>query len=511
MSTPSGKPSHPIELSAYLTRKAREREDAQPDTAQDGRETSRPPYAPKGTHQHNAPPDRGKNDHDAVVSAYAPKRAKEAAAGDPDATARAEHPASVAERQGVNVAERQGVNAAARQVIDEAPLCPDGMPGGPRAAAGPPVGRTASPDRARTAHERSSAKPLLDPDPAVSLQPAQSGHDRQLAQADGEARDTASEDRDLERLMASLRWLQLRQAAAMRLPRAPVLPPLRSRPALPNANVGAPSRERMVDAIRSPLLSLEPNRLTPPPIGHDHNPNTMLGIALACILMAGVVYCFLLAGRPPSSQATSKPQIASVAPRPAKSTMHTQGAAQLERRAPRAPDGELSAEADTSTQLIAAAPAASALQLAPQLIAAPPAASALEHEHQPSAAAPAASASQHESVALRPPATGADSSPPSKPVRTPDPEEISLLIKQGEKHIAAGDVVTARMIFQRAADSGDATAALALAATYDPTVLAKLGVIGMGADVEKARTWYRLAESLGSAEAKQRLQLLGRH
>ena len=45
-------------------------------------------------------------------------------------------------------------------------------------------------------------------------------------------------------------------------------------------------------------------------------------------------------------------------------------------------------------------------------------------------------------------------------------------------------------------------------ATYDPTVLARLGVMGMGADLEKARAWYRTAESLGSAEAKHRLQLL---
>jgi TPR repeat protein len=73
-----------------------------------------------------------------------------------------------------------------------------------------------------------------------------------------------------------------------------------------------------------------------------------------------------------------------------------------------------------------------------------------------------------------------------------------------------GDVVTARAIFRRAAEAGDAPAALALAATYDPAALAKLGVIGMGADVEKARAWYRIAESYGSAEAKQRLKLLDR-
>ena len=49
---------------------------------------------------------------------------------------------------------------------------------------------------------------------------------------------------------------------------------------------------------------------------------------------------------------------------------------------------------------------------------------------------------------------------------------------------------------------------LALGATYDPNVLAKLGVVGMNADVEKARSWYRKAESLGSPDASQRLNAL---
>jgi TPR repeat protein len=60
-------------------------------------------------------------------------------------------------------------------------------------------------------------------------------------------------------------------------------------------------------------------------------------------------------------------------------------------------------------------------------------------------------------------------------------------------------VVTARIVFQRAAEAGDANAALALGATYDPTVLAKLGVAGLG--LEKARTWYQKAESLDCASA----------
>jgi TPR repeat protein len=125
-------------------------------------------------------------------------------------------------------------------------------------------------------------------------------------------------------------------------------------------------------------------------------------------------------------------------------------------------------------------------------------------------------APQPELTVLPPPLTpasppAADQSPPAKVSRPLDPEVVALLIKEAEKYISTGDVVTARMIFRRAAEAGDATAALALAATYDPTMLAKLGVMGMGAsDLEKARAWYRMAESFGSVEAKQRLRSLDR-
>ncbi len=100
----------------------------------------------------------------------------------------------------------------------------------------------------------------------------------------------------------------------------------------------------------------------------------------------------------------------------------------------------------------------------------------------------------------------------SKPtVRVLDPEAIALLVKQGEQFAAAGDLAAARTVFQRAAGAGDAAAAMALGATYDPVVLEKFGVVGINADIEKARSWYQTAEKLGSAEASQRLQILAKH
>ena len=98
--------------------------------------------------------------------------------------------------------------------------------------------------------------------------------------------------------------------------------------------------------------------------------------------------------------------------------------------------------------------------------------------------------------------------PAGKTVRELDPESIKLLMQQGGQFVASGDLVAARLVYQRAAESGNAAAALALGATFDPAVLAKIGVRGMGADIEKARSWYEKAKEFGSSEAPRRLEFL---
>jgi TPR repeat protein len=103
---------------------------------------------------------------------------------------------------------------------------------------------------------------------------------------------------------------------------------------------------------------------------------------------------------------------------------------------------------------------------------------------------------------------GTQASPSGKTIRPLDPDEIKVLVTQGEQFAAAGDLVGARVVLRRAAEAGDSTAAVALGATYDPVVLAKIGVVGFSADVEQARSWYRKAESLGSSEATRRLEVL---
>jgi hypothetical protein len=93
-------------------------------------------------------------------------------------------------------------------------------------------------------------------------------------------------------------------------------------------------------------------------------------------------------------------------------------------------------------------------------------------------------------------------------LRQLDADEVAVLMKQGGEFIAAGDVVTARTVFQRAAEAGDAKAALALGATYDPALLARLGLRSVEGDADKARSWYERAKDFGSSEASRRLEVL---
>jgi hypothetical protein len=100
-----------------------------------------------------------------------------------------------------------------------------------------------------------------------------------------------------------------------------------------------------------------------------------------------------------------------------------------------------------------------------------------------------------------------ESAQPTAPdliTRQLDRDEVTSLVKRGETFIMSGDLASARLVLQRAAEAGDVHAALALAGTFDPNLLGN----GLGADAAMARLWYVRAARLGSAEAAQRLQQL---
>jgi hypothetical protein len=99
--------------------------------------------------------------------------------------------------------------------------------------------------------------------------------------------------------------------------------------------------------------------------------------------------------------------------------------------------------------------------------------------------------------------------PPSGTLsRRIDARQLDALLARGNALEVTGDLAGARLVFQRAAEAGNARAAFMLAETHDPIVLENLGELGLASDVKAARIWYGKAKELGSEAAQERLQRL---
>jgi hypothetical protein len=94
---------------------------------------------------------------------------------------------------------------------------------------------------------------------------------------------------------------------------------------------------------------------------------------------------------------------------------------------------------------------------------------------------------------------------PSAPARRLDADELAALLKRARGFIAIGDIASARLLLERAADAQEAGAALLLAQTYDPAVLGTPDARSITPDPATARGWYQKAARLGSREAQLRL------
>jgi TPR repeat protein len=91
-----------------------------------------------------------------------------------------------------------------------------------------------------------------------------------------------------------------------------------------------------------------------------------------------------------------------------------------------------------------------------------------------------------------------------------NPDAIAAFLKRGQELVASGDIAAARVLLLRAAEARDPKAALALAATFDPIILQRIGAYGVVPEVPSARHWYEKAKEFGSEEASQRLEMLAR-
>ncbi len=399
------------------------------------------------------------------LSDYAPKKVRDRAAsegqpraGDPNAADRASETPKMPWQQ----------PAEARPADDadhhEAPLAPTGPHERPDDA----------PDEGDEGHPPSQSKP-------------KGAHVDEDAAAEGNSEDDY--DHDLRRLESSLQRLRRERAETeetfARLPRASQLPPVAGlRP------LNASGRDTYIDGFRVPR-SLDPTLVPPPPLREKraNHLGLVLRVAVACAIAVPIAYYFSVGGAVAPSKSDKGPTLSSAGTRVVEVTPGRPSAPQ----APQVPPAEKQADQ------VPAAPMPATPGLATQVPASPPVV-------RSDAAAPP---SRGETVGMLP--TGVNPAPPapaSTPARTIDAEAVKLLLTQGEQFVHAGDLVTARVLFRHAAEAGAADGALALGATYDPGVLAKLGVRGIAGDADQARSWYEKARDLGSLEAPRRLKIL---
>jgi hypothetical protein len=86
--------------------------------------------------------------------------------------------------------------------------------------------------------------------------------------------------------------------------------------------------------------------------------------------------------------------------------------------------------------------------------------------------------------------------------------QVAALIARGDVFLRAGDIASARLFYERAAEAGDGQAALKLGATFDPNFFTNVALRAMIGDPAKALFWYHRALGLGASQAEPRLSRL---
>jgi hypothetical protein len=123
----------------------------------------------------------------------------------------------------------------------------------------------------------------------------------------------------------------------------------------------------------------------------------------------------------------------------------------------------------------------------------------------PAATVPPAPPTQVAAVAPTAAASPTVAAPPSRKLAA---DELATLMSRAKSLLASGDIPPARLLLERAAEAQEASAALMLAQTYDPSVMGTQDTRNVHTDAALARTWYQRAAQLGSADAQRRLSQL---
>jgi hypothetical protein len=237
-------------------------------------------------------------------------------------------------------------------------------------------------------------------------------------------------------------------------------------------------------------------------------PWVRLGVALVFLIATAGIGWFMLI-RPPAEQVAVKPIPSSESVATAAGPTGSTGAA---------PAGQPVAAAvatppATERAPEIAAPAPAPIPAARLSAAAPPApgdiattkpdaTSAVAKLEMPKSASPSASASPD----IPSPATAPTVVAPPAPTPPSEPREstaeTAALLARGDSLFGVGDVSSARLFYERAADAGNGDAALRLGETYDPVFLERAKLPAVRGDRGAAVFWYRRARELGVAEAE---------
>jgi hypothetical protein len=102
--------------------------------------------------------------------------------------------------------------------------------------------------------------------------------------------------------------------------------------------------------------------------------------------------------------------------------------------------------------------------------------------------------------------TAAVEQPPA--AETQDSPDVARLLARASTLLAQGNIGAARIVLERATETGSARASFALAETYDPFILSRWGTYGTRGDAMKARELYAKAHVGGIQEAKERINAL---
>jgi TPR repeat protein len=86
--------------------------------------------------------------------------------------------------------------------------------------------------------------------------------------------------------------------------------------------------------------------------------------------------------------------------------------------------------------------------------------------------------------------------------------DVDRLLDRGDQLLALGDVASARLFYRLAAKQGSAKGAMAMASTYDPVYLERIGFVGARPSPAEAIKWYRQAIDMGDRGAEVQLREL---